>query len=144
MPTSCRHSASHLLPRRRAPTSGRSQTFDTRPHRVCGWPKPMGNRSWWRRFGPDKMRQDPGCNYRKPTYWSHAMALVAPRRPFQPEDRPTVIPRIITDDVGGMVEFLRSVFGALGQVRSGAPAEMKIGDSIVMASDGGGVRQVFS
>jgi PhnB protein len=71
------------------------------------------------------------------------MALVAPRKPFQPEDRPKVIPRIITDDVGGMVEFLRSVFGALGQVRSGAPAEMKIGDSIVMASDGGGVRQVF-
>jgi PhnB protein len=71
------------------------------------------------------------------------MTPIGPRRPFQPDDRPTVTPRIITDDVGGMVEFLRFVFGALGEVRSGAPAEMKIGDSIVMVSDGGGVRQVF-
>jgi hypothetical protein len=31
----------------------------------------------------------------------------------------------------------------VGIVRSGTPAEMKIGDSIVMVSDGGGVRQVF-
>jgi PhnB protein len=42
-----------------------------------------------------------------------------------------------------MVQFLKSVFGALGEARSGAPAEMKIGDSIVMVSDGGGARQVF-
>jgi PhnB protein len=71
------------------------------------------------------------------------MAPIGPRKPFQPDGRPTVIPRIITDDVGGMVEFLKSVFGALGEVRSEAPAEMKIGDSIVMVSDGGGVRQAF-
>ena len=71
------------------------------------------------------------------------MAPIGPRKPFQPDSWPTVTPRIITDDVGGMVEFLRSVFGALGEVRSGAPAEMKIGDSIVLVSEGGGVRQVF-
>ena len=71
------------------------------------------------------------------------MAPIGPRKPFQPDDRSTVTPRIITDDVGGMIEFLRSVFGAVGEARSGAPAEMKIGDSIVMVSDGGGVRQVF-
>ena len=71
------------------------------------------------------------------------MAPIGPWKRFQPDDRSTVTPRIITDDMGGMVEFLRSVFGAVGEARSGAPAEMKIGDSIVMVSDGGGVRQVF-
>jgi uncharacterized glyoxalase superfamily protein PhnB len=35
------------------------------------------------------------------------------------------------------------IFGAVGEARSGARAEMKIGDSIVMVSGGGGVRQVF-
>jgi len=71
------------------------------------------------------------------------MAPIGPRKPFRPDGWSTVTPRIITDDVGGMVEFLRSVFGALGEVRSGAPAEMKIGDSIVLVSEGGGVRHVF-
>ena len=52
-------------------------------------------------------------------------------------------PRIITHDVGGLIEFLRSVFDARGERRAGAPTEMKIGDSIVMVSDGGGVRETI-
>jgi uncharacterized glyoxalase superfamily protein PhnB len=63
---------------------------------------------------------------------------------FQPDGRPTVIPRIFTQDVVGLVEFLRSVFHARGECRTGAPSEMKIGDSIVMVSDGGGVREALS
>ena len=60
---------------------------------------------------------------------------------FRPEGWPHVIPRIITDDVDGLVAFLRTVFDARGENRGGAPAEMKIGDSVVMVSDGGGQRE---
>jgi uncharacterized glyoxalase superfamily protein PhnB len=37
-----------------------------------------------------------------------------------------------------LVEFLKSVFSAIGEYRTAAPAEMKIGDSIVMVSGEGG------
>jgi PhnB protein len=60
---------------------------------------------------------------------------------FKPDGRRTVIPRIITDDVAGLVGFLKTVFDAGGELQSGAPTEMTIGDSIVMISDGGGVRK---
>jgi PhnB protein len=59
---------------------------------------------------------------------------------FKPDGWPTVIPRIITEDVAGVAGFLKSVFGAQGQVRTGLPSEMTIGDSVIMVSDGGGVR----
>jgi uncharacterized glyoxalase superfamily protein PhnB len=60
---------------------------------------------------------------------------------FQPDGWPTVIPRIFTEDVGGVIGFLKLLFGAHGQMRIGAPAEMRIGDSLIMVSDGGGVRE---
>jgi uncharacterized glyoxalase superfamily protein PhnB len=60
---------------------------------------------------------------------------------FQPDGWSTVTPRIITDDVDGLVEFLRFVFDARGERRAGRPTETKIGDSIVMVSDGSGVRE---
>jgi uncharacterized glyoxalase superfamily protein PhnB len=60
---------------------------------------------------------------------------------FKPSGWPTVIPRIFTQDVGGVVGFLKTVFGADGRVRADAPAEMRIGDSLIMVSDGGGVRE---
>jgi PhnB protein len=44
----------------------------------------------------------------------------------------TVTPRIAVDDVGAQVEFLRRVFGATGDVPVGRPAEITIGDSLVM------------
>src|SRR5882757_4332604 len=59
---------------------------------------------------------------------------------FKPYGWHTVTPRVFTDDVAGLVRFLKIVFGAQGELRSGAPTEMWIGDSIVMISDGGGVR----
>ena len=59
---------------------------------------------------------------------------------FKPEGRPTVIPRIFTKDVAGVVGFMTSVFGAEGEIPANAPADMRIGDSIIMVSDGGGVR----
>jgi PhnB protein len=63
--------------------------------------------------------------------------------PFKPDGWPTIIPRIFTRDVGGVVGFLKSVFGAAGDVRAGAPAEMKIGESMIMVSDGRGAREAL-
>jgi len=63
---------------------------------------------------------------------------------FNPDGWHTITPRIVTEDVSGLVEFLRTVFGARGEVRSGAPTEMRIGDSMVLISDGGGVREAMS
>ena len=62
--------------------------------------------------------------------------------PFKPQGRPTVIPRIFTKDVAGVVGFMASVFGAEGEIPAGAPADLRIGESVIMVSDGGGVRQV--
>jgi PhnB protein len=59
----------------------------------------------------------------------------------RPDGWPTVIPRMVVDDVGGVVAFLKLVFGARGEVRPDAPTEMWIDDSVIMVSDGGGVRQ---
>ena len=46
----------------------------------------------------------------------------------------TVTSRIVVDDVGAQVAFLRQVFGATGDVFDGRPAEIAMGDSIVMIS----------
>jgi PhnB protein len=62
---------------------------------------------------------------------------------FKPDGRPTVLPRIVTGDVAGLVRFLEAVFDARGAVRGGAPAEMQMGESIVMVSDGGGQREAM-
>ncbi|MGQ0533871.1 MAG: VOC family protein [Caulobacteraceae bacterium] len=59
---------------------------------------------------------------------------------FKPAGWPTVIPRIFTDDVDGLVGFARAVFAATVARNGGAPAEVRIGDSMLMVSDGGGVR----
>jgi uncharacterized glyoxalase superfamily protein PhnB len=45
-----------------------------------------------------------------------------------------VTPRLVVDDVDGLVAFLRAVFEATGEVVDGRPAELRIGDSIVMIS----------
>ena len=62
---------------------------------------------------------------------------------FRPDGWHTMIPRIFTPDVEGLVAFLKSVFGGEGEVRAEAPSEIRIGDSIVMISDGGGVRDAM-
>jgi PhnB protein len=64
--------------------------------------------------------------------------------PFQPAGWRTVTPRLLTSDVDGLAAFLKSIFDAQGETHPGRPAEMRIGDSIVMVSDGGGVREASS
>jgi PhnB protein len=56
---------------------------------------------------------------------------------FQPAGWHTVTPRIIVHGAEKLVEFVKHVFGAAGQYRSGAPAELQLGDSIIMISDAG-------
>ena len=53
-----------------------------------------------------------------------------------PDGFHTVTPRMIVADVGAAVSFLRTVFGATGEVAEGRPADVRIGDSLVMVSDG--------
>lgn len=60
---------------------------------------------------------------------------------IRPDGWPTVVPRMFVDDVGSVVAFLKLVFGASGEVGPTAPAEMWIGESLIMVSDGGGARQ---
>jgi PhnB protein len=45
-----------------------------------------------------------------------------------------VIPRVFVTDPDAQVEFLRAVFDASGEVQPGRPAEMRIGDSLIMVS----------
>lgn len=60
---------------------------------------------------------------------------------YKPPGWPSVVPRIFTPDVEHLVAFLAHVFGAEGDYRPGAPAELRIGDSMLMVSDGAGVRE---
>ena len=56
---------------------------------------------------------------------------------FQPDGWHTVTPRIVVRDAAALVGFLKHVFGATGEIRSGRPAEVRIGDSVVMVSGEG-------
>ena len=58
----------------------------------------------------------------------------------QPNDRPAVVPRLFTEDVEGLVDFLKASFGATGELVRERPTELVIGDSVLMIADGGGVR----
>ncbi|HEY2179442.1 MAG TPA: VOC family protein [Caulobacteraceae bacterium] len=57
------------------------------------------------------------------------------------ESRPAVIPRLITADPAGLVEFIRVVFDARGESHADRPAEIRIGKSVIMVSDGSGLRE---
>jgi PhnB protein len=45
-----------------------------------------------------------------------------------------VTPRMVVSDAAAAVEFLRAAFGAVSEVHAGRPAEVRIGDSLVMVS----------
>lgn len=49
----------------------------------------------------------------------------------------TVTPRIVVADATALVAFLRTVFGATGDYVAGRPAEIRLGDSVVMVSSAG-------
>jgi uncharacterized glyoxalase superfamily protein PhnB len=56
-----------------------------------------------------------------------------------PEGWHSVTPRLVSHDPAKLVEFLRQAFGATGDFHQDMPAQIRIGDSIVMVS-GTGVR----
>jgi uncharacterized glyoxalase superfamily protein PhnB len=51
-----------------------------------------------------------------------------------PDGWHSLTPRIVTDDVAGLVDFLKRTFGATGDVHADRPAVMRIGDSMLMIS----------
>ena len=51
-----------------------------------------------------------------------------------PTPKRSIIPRIVVNDVPGCASFLKSTFGATGEVFAERPTELVIGDSIVMIS----------
>ena len=54
----------------------------------------------------------------------------------------SVTPRLVVADAGGLVDFLRTVFGATGAGQDDRPAEIRIGDSLVMVTQAG-TREAF-
>ncbi len=61
---------------------------------------------------------------------------------FKPGGWPTLVPRLFTTDVAGLVDFLKVAFDAEGEAAAGRPSELRIGDSLLLISDGGGVRSI--
>jgi len=61
---------------------------------------------------------------------------------MKPEGFPTVTPRIVADDPAALIAFLKKVFGATGDVQEGRPAQLRIGDSLLLIS-GTGERPAF-
>src|SRR5690348_18451310 len=59
---------------------------------------------------------------------------------FQPPGWHTVTPRIVATDWERLVQFLHQVFHAHGRLRPNAPTELRIGDSVIMISEGVGPR----
>ena len=59
--------------------------------------------------------------------------LVVPSKSARPGYH-SMTPRIVVEDVAAQVNFLRTVFGTTGTVEPGRPAEIVIGDSLVMVS----------
>jgi len=53
-----------------------------------------------------------------------------------------VTPRLVVSDAGALVGFLRAVFGATGEIHGDRPAEMRIGDSLLMVTPAG-AREAF-
>ena len=66
--------------------------------------------------------------------------MTASRTP--PDGYHSLTPRIVVTDLAAQVEFLRRTFDAVGDVDEGRPAELRIGDSLLMISQAG-ERDVF-
>ena len=57
--------------------------------------------------------------------------------PTLPHGFHTVTPRMFVHDAAAAVEFLGTVFDATGDVQDGRPAEIRIGDSLVLVTTDG-------
>jgi uncharacterized glyoxalase superfamily protein PhnB len=57
------------------------------------------------------------------------MSTTTPRAGYH-----SITPRIVVADVAAQVDFLRHVFDATGDIVPGRPAEIRMGDSLIMVS----------
>jgi PhnB protein len=62
---------------------------------------------------------------------------------LRPDGWHTVTPRIVVREPEKLLAFVKYVFQARGDFNPGRPAEVRIGDSVVMISDGGTLRDPF-
>jgi len=60
---------------------------------------------------------------------------------YRPPGWPSIIPRLFAPDVEGQVAFLKEVFGADATVNPGGPTEITLGGSMLLVSDGQGIRE---
>ncbi len=92
---------------------------------------------------PDQEELQIGVTWRAEVNDKGALSLwqvaSAPRAGYH-----SVTPRIVVDDLAGQVAFLREVFDAEGEVEPGRPAELRIGDSLVMVSAAGSERDAHT
>ena len=54
-----------------------------------------------------------------------------------PDGFHAITPRLVADDVSKLVTFLRDALGAIGELPEDGPAQLRIGDSLVMVSESG-------
>jgi PhnB protein len=54
-----------------------------------------------------------------------------------PDGWHSVTVRLVADDAATLVKFLKTAFGATGEVPADGPAQLRIGDSLVMVSESG-------
>lgn len=100
-------------PRPGAPTAGRPLGVVPRT-RLPGLLPPVAGRASARALAPVRDCDVPGRGPR--------------------EGYPSITPRVVVDDVAAQVGFLRQVFDGTGDVEPGRPAEVRIGDSVIMIS----------
>ncbi|MEK8038455.1 VOC family protein [Burkholderia contaminans] len=85
----------------------------------------------------------PLCRQRAPgaQYPRKSLRRLPDMTRFQPDGWHTVTPRIVVPDPHNLIEFIRTVFHAQGEYRPGLPAEIRIGDSVLMISGEDGLRE---
>lgn len=74
-------------------------------------------------------------------HYNQFFEVISVMSKFQPDGWHTVTPRIIVRDPESLITFIKHVFHGQGEFRPGLPAEIRIGDSVVMISDGGSLRE---
>jgi len=65
------------------------------------------------------------------------MGEIRDRSRYTPDGWHTLTPRIVAQNVPQLVEFLKRVFGAIGDYQQDLPTILTIGDSVVMLSEAG-------
>lgn len=110
-----------------------------------GYEPYVATRAFWERMGfvqVDCIDPLPGWQPGNPSA-IYVAAIAATLRAGDPRTAPTrdprpgfhsVTPRIVVDDVEAQVAFLRDVFDARGDVTEGRPAEILVGDSLIMVT----------